>query len=125
MTRKINIGESMQTATATEEIVQGVHVLTVRGSRLASETAGDFRKFLHKRIGSGAEKIIIDLSNVDFIDSMGIGAIVTAKKSLEGNGGLIITGANKNVMSMFQLTRLDHIFQILASQDEAIKVLQL
>ena len=116
----------MQTALATEKAIDGgVHILTVSGPRLVAEVANEFRNMIGDRIQSGVGKIIIDLSNVDFIDSMGIGAIVSAKKSLEQNGRLIITGVNQNVMAMFQLTRLDQVFQILASQDEAIHALQM
>ncbi len=102
------------------EVADHVHVMTVAQQRLAADAASNFRKLIKSQIDEGARKIVIDLSNVDFIDSLGIGAIVAAKKALSNQGELVLAGASRNVLTMFKLTRLDKEFQILNTRDDAI-----
>jgi anti-sigma B factor antagonist len=71
-------------------------------------------------INEGQELIVLDLSEVDFVDSSGLGAIVASLKMLGGKGDLVISGASDKVMSLFKLTRMDRVFQIFATRDEAV-----
>jgi anti-sigma B factor antagonist len=66
---------------------------------------------------------VVDLGAVEFVDSSGLGALVALLKQLSGRGELVICGARETVMSMFKLTRLDKVFQIVATQDDAVAAL--
>ena len=63
-------------------------------------------------IESGHPLIALDLSEVDFIDSSGLGAIVSVLKQLDGRGDLVIVGAKPAVMNLFRLTRMDKVFRM-------------
>jgi len=111
------------TEVANSQVFGQVYVMTVDQKRLAADIADALRKQLQEHIQDGANKIVIDLSKVDFIDSLGIGAIVAGKKSLKSGGELVLAGANRNVLTMFRLTRLDKEFKILNTRDEAVQTL--
>jgi anti-anti-sigma factor len=73
-------------------------------------------------VNSGYNKFIIDLSNVEFIDSTFLGVIVgTLKKAVKSGGDLKLIGFQPNVRSMFELTRLFRVFETYTDLQEAIR----
>jgi anti-sigma B factor antagonist len=88
--------------------------------RLDAHIAVAFKKKMAEFIDNGNELIVLNLSNVNFIDSSGLGSIVSSLKKLGGKGDLIICCAQENVMSMFHLTRLERVFEIFAGEEEAV-----
>jgi anti-sigma B factor antagonist len=69
----------------------------------------------------GAPKTIIDLSKTTYVDSAGIGALVTAYTSVTSAGGaLALAGASPRIIDLLKITRLDSVFPIFDSVDAAI-----
>jgi anti-sigma B factor antagonist len=91
--------------------------------RLDASIATSFKHKMAEFIAGGNHSIILDLSRIEFIDSSGLGAIVSSLKSIADRGDLILYGITKNVMSMFRLTRMDRVFQIFSSEAEALSSL--
>lgn len=89
--------------------------------RIDASSATDFKGKMLDRIQQGNKKILLNLSEVDFIDSSGLGAIVSSLKALGDDGDLFICGVRENVMSLFRLTRMNRVFQIFASEQEALE----
>ncbi|NOZ57296.1 MAG: STAS domain-containing protein [Calditrichaeota bacterium] len=80
---------------------------------------------LRKAILSQAEKrpsrLVVDLSGVQYMDSSGVATLVEGLQKLEQNGGeLVLCGLGDMVQEVFKLTRLDSVFQILPSLEEAL-----
>jgi anti-sigma B factor antagonist len=67
--------------------------------------------------------MVLDLGAVSFIDSSGLGALVSSLKSMGKNGDLVICGAQSAVASMFKLTRMDKVFRMYPSAQEAASAL--
>ena len=68
---------------------------------------------LIKLIDKGQTSLLIDLSQVDYIDSFGLGMLVSMQKlALESNGGIKIKGIRGCVKKMFEVTRLTEMFEI-------------
>ncbi|HYW21662.1 MAG TPA: STAS domain-containing protein [Nodularia sp. (in: cyanobacteria)] len=68
---------------------------------------------------TGADIVLIDLKEVNFIDSSGLGALVSAMQSVkQANGKLFICSVNAQVKMIFELTKMDRILQIFATRDE-------
>jgi anti-sigma B factor antagonist len=66
--------------------------------------------------------ILIDLGGIDFIDSSGLGMLVTALRSVTKAGGTLkITSLQENPKNLFETTRLDRVFDIYDDRDVAIK----
>ncbi|ASA22801.1 STAS domain-containing protein [Paenibacillus donghaensis] len=79
------------------------------------EEAGLFRENILEYFNDGTNRFLLDFSYCSFIDSTGLGVIVsTYKKCLESGGQIKLKALTPNVLKVFELTRLDHIFEIVA-----------
>jgi anti-anti-sigma factor len=82
--------------------------------RATLNEAGEFKKILFQDIETGWRKIIIDLTECEFIDSTFLGTIVISLKKITNLGGnLRLVGIQPAVEKMLQLTKMDRLFQIL------------
>ena len=96
-----------------------VLVVKVAEKRLDARTSSEFKHQLAELIHAGNQRLVVDLSEVEFIDSSGLGAIVSSLKLLGGEGDLVISGARDTVTSMFKLTRMDKVFQMFSGREQA------
>lgn len=95
-------------------------VVTVNESRIDAAVALIFKDQMRVETENGAQSIILDLQNVQFVDSSGLGAIVASMKSLGKGRTLALAGLNPTVEKVFRLTRMDSVFKIFASLDDAV-----
>jgi anti-sigma B factor antagonist len=101
-------------------------VVEVHETRLGADKTTAFKEVVGRyREDSDSASIILDLSQVVFIDSSGLGAILSILKRMPKGTELIICGATEPVMSMFKLTRLDRVFTMKATVDDAVSALAL
>lgn len=82
-------------------------------------TGNQVRRDVTNFINSGKNIILVDLQNVEFVDSSGLGALVASMQAIKSVGGkLFICSVNEQVKMLFELTKLERIFQIYINQDE-------
>ncbi len=98
-------------------------LVKLEDSRLDAQAAVDFKAHMDRCLEHEQENIIIDLSEVDFIDSSGLGAMVSVLKRVGSKGSLVLTGVNEKTRKIFELTRMDRVFDIQQSPEDALKVL--
>jgi anti-sigma B factor antagonist len=68
---------------------------------------------LDEVIGKKPERLVVDLSAVTYIDSAGLAALIQAMQKVEGYGGkFVLAGLQETVRSIFEISRLDQVFQI-------------
>lgn len=80
----------------------------------AVDEAGDLREKINCLIKEGKSSFVLDFSNCKFIDSTGLGVLVSLyKKCKEINGMFTLKNLNPEVMRIFKLTRLDSVFNII------------
>lgn len=91
--------------------------------RLDAVTAVDFKKSMSEFIDNGNNQVVLDLSEVDFMDSTGLGSIVSILKMIGRKGDLVLTGIKKTQMVLFKLTRMERVFQMFGNEEEAIAFL--
>jgi len=101
----------------------GVLVVKLLEKRLDARSAPSFKQKLSAFVQAGQHRIALDLSEIDFVDSSGLGAIVSVLKQLGGQGDIVVCGTRDPVMSMFKLTRLDKVFVMVPRLDEALVAL--
>ncbi|MEK3878459.1 STAS domain-containing protein [Paenibacillus sp. FSL M7-0420] len=78
------------------------------------EEAGHFRETVRGYILEGHSRFLLDFGACQFIDSTGLGVIVSSyKKCAESGGTIRLTGLNDNVRKIFELTRLTNVFEII------------
>ncbi|MDZ8105900.1 MAG: STAS domain-containing protein [Nostoc sp. DedQUE12a] len=79
----------------------------------------ELRREVSNVVDTGTNILLLDLKNVKFIDSSGLGALVSAMQIVRKNDGqLFICSINDQVKMLFQLTKMDRIFQTFADQEE-------
>ncbi len=99
---------------------QNVAVVKLQGS-LDVSLQKELREVLVKITHASEKDLIIDFSSVTFIDSSCLGTLVSLAKNLrERRGDIKLTGLSDDVRSIFQITRLDRVFDIHDSNEEAI-----
>lgn len=101
----------------------GVTIVVPQGRRLDAEVARDFRDILLSRIASGDRKLILDLPAVDFIDSSGLGALVSALKrlkQLDRGGDIRLANVQPSVGAVLEIIRLNRVFSQFPSVDDAV-----
>jgi anti-sigma B factor antagonist len=106
-----------------ESKVGDVLVAKVLDTRIAADVAPRFKAHLSEYIGKGSTSLVLDLAAVTFIDSSGLGALVSSLKAMGTDSDLVIAGAQGAVASMFKLTRMDKVFRMYATVEEAASAL--
>ena len=89
---------------------------------LSTETSEDFKDFLYDVVDSGNYRIVIDLSETEYVDSSGLGAIVSRLaycRSLHGDIRLAYPSEFMN--SLLKITHLDQVLKVFTDLDEAVK----
>ena len=100
----------------------GKIVLTLKEERIDAHNSGElkdlFLKVLEEERG---RDLVIDLDQVQFIDSSGLGALLSGLKNAGlRSRGFILAGLQPRVRSMFELTRLHRVFDIYPKLEEAL-----
>jgi anti-sigma B factor antagonist len=104
------------------ENINGGSVLTIYEERIDAHNSGDLKEYLLQMIDGGQNHIIVQLEHVRFIDSSGLGALLSANKHIAAKSGkFVLTNIQQQVLSMFELTRLNRVFEIYADLNDALK----
>jgi len=96
----------------THKDLDGVRLITIAADRLDAAAAIRFKDDMRALTEDGPERILLDMSQVDFLDSSGLGAVVAAMKQLGGGRALELAGLTPTVGKVFSLTRMDTVFTI-------------
>ena len=103
-----------------KEKYENVAVVTLTGEVLDANTVSEFKSEINNVIQSEYH-VVFDMSQVNFVDSSGIGAILSCLRKLNSEGGdLKICALTKPVRALFELVRMHKIFDIFNTLDEAL-----
>jgi anti-sigma B factor antagonist len=102
-------GQAMELSTDTTEAGLVIRVLD---SRIDAASAIEFKEAVRHAATAPGSPVILDLSQVGFIDSSGLGAVVAVMKLLGPERPLHLASTQPNVAKVFRLTRMDSIFTI-------------
>lgn len=96
-------------------------IIAVNESRIDAAVALAFKEKMRAETEDGPDLIILDLHQVQFVDSSGLGAIVASMKSLGHGRTLALAGLNPTVDKVFRLTRMDSVFKLYKNLDDALE----
>jgi len=100
---------------------QDVTVVEVTGQLIVGNRQ-ELKDDVLKLLESGSRKFLIDFRDTAYIDSSGLGVLVSLSKKIREKGGeLRLSNLNEDLRTLFELTKLDTLFHIAASRDEALK----
>jgi len=99
------------------EVNDGTATVIVGEPRLDAAASVEFRNQVLGVVPDPATRVLIDMSCVEFIDSSGLGALVALVKAVGGRGEMNLCGVKESVMTIFELSRMDRIFDFKPSID--------
>ena len=99
----------------------GVLVVDVEGQLIVGNRQELKQKVLEELEG-GERKFVVDFEKTGYIDSSGLGVLVSLSKKIREQGGeLRLANLNEDLRTLFELTKLDTLFHIADSRDEALQ----
>lgn len=96
-----------------------VVILAVNRPRVDAATAHELRDALAAVVARGVPRLVVDSSAVTFIDSTGLGALVSSIKLLGRTGRVAVCGARDSVAMLFRITRMDKVFPMFPTVAQA------
>lgn len=106
----------------TEQQVGDVVVLKLRGEMLLDDGDLKFGRWVDDVIKRGHNRVVVDLSEVTYIDSAGVGMMVHEHKALQRNGGAIkLAGVTARSHHLFAMLKLKIVFEIFDNVDAAVR----
>ena len=100
---------------------EGIALLDLKGRLTAGSDATTFRDAVEVAAAEPGAKIILNLQNVDYIDSTGLGALVmSATKTKNAGGAAKLLNLNRRNVELLVLTKLDTIFEVFDDEMDAI-----
>lgn len=100
----------------------GLLVAKILDRRLDAAATPDLKAKVGEWIDKGTGRIVLDLTDVEFVDSTGLGAILSILKRLPGQS-LVLAGCRPPIAELLKLTRLDRVFKLFPTQAEAVAAL--
>jgi len=97
-----------------------IRILSLQG-RLDASVSSVVKKHIHKLIEDGATQVILDLQELEFLDSSGLGGLISCLRKVKENKGEIkLTNLRPEVRSIFDITRVARLFHICKDVSEAL-----
>jgi anti-sigma B factor antagonist len=98
----------------------GVVVVTVDGQLIVGNRQ-ELKQQVIDALDGGARKFVVDFTRTGYIDSSGLGVLVSLSKKIREHGGdLRLAGLNEDLQTLFELTKLDTLFAITRTTQEAL-----
>lgn len=96
-------------------------ILNVSGKIMGGEETTLFHGKIHEYISQNKKNIIVDLKNVDWMNSVGLGMLIAALTTVKNAGGRLVLANITKIESILTITRLISVFEHFDSRDEALK----
>jgi anti-sigma B factor antagonist len=118
-------GEQPMSMILTQRRLDDVVILDPSGKITIGEGTIMLREHIRKALDAGDRKFLINLNDVDYIDSSGLGELVSSFTTVRGLGGqLKLLHLTRRVRDLLQITKLLTVFETFESEAEALKSLR-
>ena len=100
---------------------EGIAILDVSGKLIAGESAARLREYFSSTLAAGTKNVILNLAEVDYIDSTGLGSLVMCHTKAEDQQGLVkLLNLTRRNIELLVLTKLTTIFDIFTDEQDAV-----
>src|SRR5690554_5506050 len=100
---------------------EGIVILDLRGRLIVGEPASALREKIRELGDRGSNKVILNMSGVDYVDSTGLGGLVISFTSLKKTGGALkLVNLSKRNIELLVLTKLATVFEIFEDEQDAV-----
>jgi anti-sigma B factor antagonist len=98
----------------------GIPVLRLRGRLTLGEGSRALRGLITDLAAEGHKNLLLDLAEVSYMDSSGLGALVSGYNTLKGGGGVVgLFNVPKRIESLLEMSRLTTLFPMFATEQDA------
>jgi anti-sigma B factor antagonist len=105
-----------------ERLVGDVTIIDLQGKIMIGEGDEALRDAVNKAIDSGKNKLVLNLAEVPYVDSAGLGELVRCYSTVNKKGGkLKLLNLTKKIQDLLAITKLLTVFETFDSEDEAVK----
>jgi len=102
--------------------VENVYVIELSGKIMGGAESKDFRELLYHAINEDIVNVVVDLTSAEWMNSSGLGMLISGLTTMRSGGGdLRLVGLSDSIRRPLEVTRLDGVFQIYNTLDDAIK----
>lgn len=100
---------------------EGIKILDLQGRLTVGPAATQARDAVNRLCTAGSSRIVLNLADVDYIDSTGLGTLVICFTTLQkAGGGLKLLNLNKRNLELLLLTKLSTVFQLFNDEQDAV-----
>jgi anti-sigma B factor antagonist len=96
-------------------------LLTPKGNMMGGPDTVKFQELVKSYIDQGKTNFVVDLGHVDFMNSPGLGVLITAYTSIKNAGGsLVVARPTKKIKTLFVITQIERIFKYFDEVEDAL-----
>lgn len=107
-----------------KEVKDGVAVIYLSGNLLGENANGPVLDYVKQQLDSGVKKVLFNLTDLKYINSTGLGMLMTALAKVKNAGGdMYLCNVPDLMTKILKMMKLDSAFSISASEEEAVKSL--
>lgn len=104
-----------------QRVREGIAILDLRGRLIVSEPVASLREKIRELLESGQHNVILNMQQVDYVDSTGLGGLVISYTTLKKAGGALrIVNISKRNIELLILTKLSTVFEIFDDEQDAV-----
>ncbi|PID63199.1 MAG: anti-anti-sigma factor [Ignavibacteriae bacterium] len=97
-------------------------VIELKGNVIGGPDSEEFSKLLHDLLDKGKKNVVVNLANVKFMNSSGLGMLISGFTTMKNGGGLLkLANATEKINSLLVITKLITIFENFDSVDKAVE----
>jgi anti-sigma B factor antagonist len=99
----------------------GILICAIQGE-INIDTAGQLQKTIQDIAEHKSRKILLNFSEVEYIDSLGMSSLIALKKNIEAmQGVMFFSNVSPKILSIFGITKLEKVFKIFETEREALE----
>ena len=107
--------------TIREREKEGVRILDLKGRLTVGDEVALLREKLRKEAAAGRARVVLNMTDVDYVDSTGLGTLVICYTSLQkANGNLKLLNVSRRNIELLVLTKLTTVFEIYSDEQDAV-----
>jgi anti-sigma B factor antagonist len=116
-----NCGEATMPLEITQRELNGIYLLALKGRLVLGQESNGLRTMIENLLASGATRIVINLEQVNWVDSAGLGALIETHRKTKANGGTLkLCNLRPNLTRALEIARLLPIFETCPSETAAV-----
>jgi anti-sigma B factor antagonist len=96
-------------------------VIALEGNIMGGPDASSLNSQIHELLGGGRKVLVLDMTGVQYINSSGLGLLIATVNAVRSAGGTLkVAGASEKIRALIKITKLEGLFEMYPSVDEAV-----